>query len=109
MNAPDSLEGVADHLLHVSYDQRTVLRLTTVAGDKESITAVGAVLFGVRTGEGLCPHRVTGRPPRYIRFDTFELIDRFIAYARRKDNSQMAPAKPARGSLEKRPPMARLT
>ncbi|WP_445025451.1 SF1B family DNA helicase RecD2 [Streptomyces sp. SAS_270] len=50
MDAAEVVEGVVDHLLHVSYDERTVLRLTTTAGDEESITAVGKALFGVQPG-----------------------------------------------------------
>lgn len=37
LDAPDVVEGIVNHLLHVSYDQRTVLRLTAVAGAEESI------------------------------------------------------------------------
>ncbi|MCC2275501.1 ATP-dependent RecD-like DNA helicase [Streptomyces sp. ET3-23] len=56
LDAPDVIEGVVDHLLHVSYDERTVLRLSASTGDKESITAVGTALFGVRPGESLRLH-----------------------------------------------------
>jgi exodeoxyribonuclease V alpha subunit len=48
LDAPDVIEGVVDHLLHVGYDEHTVLRLGVTRGDEESVTAVGKVLFGVR-------------------------------------------------------------
>jgi exodeoxyribonuclease V alpha subunit len=67
LDAPEVVEGVVDHLLHVSYDQRTVLRLTAVAGEQEGITAVGTVLFGVRPGEGLRLHGAWVRHPRHGR------------------------------------------
>ncbi|MBT2443013.1 ATP-dependent RecD-like DNA helicase [Streptomyces sp. ISL-36] len=48
----DVVEGVVDHLLHINYDETTVLRLTT-ADAAEAITALGKALFGVRPGESL--------------------------------------------------------
>ncbi|MEU1601474.1 helix-hairpin-helix domain-containing protein, partial [Streptomyces sp. NPDC005708] len=47
------IEGVVDHLLHVSYDERTVLRLTATGDDAASVTAVGKALFGAKPGESL--------------------------------------------------------
>ncbi|MDI3402871.1 SF1B family DNA helicase RecD2 [Streptomyces cavernicola] len=49
----DLVEGVVDHLLHIGYDENTVLRLTTMADGEESVTALGKALFGVRPGENL--------------------------------------------------------
>ncbi|MBT2509820.1 ATP-dependent RecD-like DNA helicase [Streptomyces sp. ISL-98] len=53
LDAPDVVEGVVDHLLHISYNERTVLRLTATTGDEESITALGTALFGAQPGESL--------------------------------------------------------
>ncbi|MFD7169226.1 SF1B family DNA helicase RecD2 [Streptomyces violascens] len=61
------VEGVVDHLLHVSYDQRTVLRLTTTADGQESVTAYGKALFGVRPGENLRLHGTWAHHPRHGR------------------------------------------
>lgn len=52
-DGPELIEGVVDHLLHISYDERTVLRLTATSGDEESITALGKALFGAKPGESL--------------------------------------------------------
>ncbi|MGW3625687.1 SF1B family DNA helicase RecD2 [Streptomyces sp. NPDC000880] len=52
-DAPELIEGVVDHLLHISYDERTILRLTATSGDEESITALGKALFGAKPGESL--------------------------------------------------------
>lgn len=78
LDAPDVVEGVVDHLLHVSYDQRTVLRLTAVVGGEESITAVGTVLFGVRPGEGLRLHGNWVRHPRHGRQFKAERCERIM-------------------------------
>jgi exodeoxyribonuclease V alpha subunit len=72
------VEGVVDHLLHVSYDQRTVLRLSAVAGEEESITAVGTVLFGVRPGEGLRLHGNWVHHPRHGRQFKAEQCERIM-------------------------------
>ncbi|MEV3860038.1 ATP-dependent RecD-like DNA helicase [Streptomyces sp. NPDC050095] len=70
LDAPDVIEGVVDHLLHVSYDERTVLRLAATLNaepGEESVTAVGTALFGVQPGESL---KLTGawiQHPRYGR------------------------------------------
>ncbi|MGI5232543.1 SF1B family DNA helicase RecD2 [Actinoallomurus sp. CA-142502] len=72
------VEGVVDHLLHVSYDQRTVLRLTAVAGEEESVTAVGKVLFGVRPGEGLRLHGDWVHHPRHGRQFKAEQCERIM-------------------------------
>ncbi|MGX8910221.1 SF1B family DNA helicase RecD2 [Streptomyces netropsis] len=65
----DRIDGVVDHLVHVTYDQHTILRLTLAddAPDQQSVTAVGKALFGAQPGESL---RLTGqwiRHPRYGR------------------------------------------
>ncbi|MFJ9710892.1 AAA family ATPase [Streptomyces sp. NPDC101234] len=65
---PDALEvieGVVDHLVHIGYDERTVLRLTAATGDEESLTAVGKALFGVRPGESLRLYGAWGHHPRH--------------------------------------------
>jgi exodeoxyribonuclease V alpha subunit len=67
LDAPEVVEGVVDHLLHVSYDERTVLRLTAVTGEEESVTAVGTALFGVRPGESLRLHGSWVHHPRHGR------------------------------------------
>lgn len=48
-----SRRRVVDHLLHISYDERRLLRLTATSGDEESITALGKALFGAKPGESL--------------------------------------------------------
>ncbi|MFE1519609.1 ATP-dependent RecD-like DNA helicase [[Kitasatospora] papulosa] len=54
----ECVEGVVEHVVHVSYDQRTVLRLAPVTGEgTEPVTALGRVLFGAGPGESL---RVSG-------------------------------------------------
>lgn len=78
LDAPEVVEGVVDHLLHVSYDQRTVLRLTAVAGEEESVTAVGKVLFGVRPGEGLRLHGDWVHHPRHGRQFKAEQCERIM-------------------------------
>lgn len=78
LDAPDVLEGVVDHLLHVSYDQRTVLRLSAVTGEDESITAVGTALFGVRPGEGLRLHGSWVHHPRHGRQFKAEQCERVM-------------------------------
>ncbi|MYT32944.1 ATP-dependent RecD-like DNA helicase [Streptomyces sp. MspMP-M5] len=65
LNLPDVVEGVVEHLLHVSYDERTVLRLTSTANDDPSITVIGKALFGVRPGESV---RVSGRWTHHLRY-----------------------------------------
>ncbi|MGG2459294.1 ATP-dependent RecD-like DNA helicase [Streptomyces sp. RGM 3693] len=67
LDAREVIEGVVDHLLHVSYDERTVLRLTTTTGDEESITAAGKALFGARPGESLRLHGRWVHHPRHGR------------------------------------------
>jgi exodeoxyribonuclease V alpha subunit len=78
LDAPDVVEGVVDHLLHVSYDQRTVLRLSAVTGEEESITAVGTALFGVRPGEGLRLHGNWVNHPRHGRQFKAEQCERIM-------------------------------
>ncbi|AVZ72762.1 hypothetical protein SLUN_11755 [Streptomyces lunaelactis] len=67
LDAPDVIEGVVDHLLHIGYDERTVLRLTTTTGDEESITALGKALFGVQPGESLRLRGTWTHHPRHGR------------------------------------------
>ncbi|KPI02903.1 helicase, RecD/TraA family [Actinobacteria bacterium OK074] len=66
----ERIEGVVGHLLHISHDQRTVLRIALTADDEtpdSEVTATGTALFGCKPGESL---RLTGewtRHPRYGR------------------------------------------
>ncbi|MGI3229955.1 SF1B family DNA helicase RecD2 [Streptomyces sp. GTA36] len=66
----ECIEGVVAHVLHISHDQRTVLRIALTADDdapESEVTATGASLFGCKPGESL---RLTGqwtRHPRYGR------------------------------------------
>ncbi|MEV5506659.1 helix-hairpin-helix domain-containing protein [Streptomyces orinoci] len=71
-------EGVVDHLLYVGYDEHTVLRLNTTAGDEESITAVGKALFGARPGESLRLHGVWDHHPRHGRQFKAERCERTV-------------------------------
>ncbi|MGW7239556.1 SF1B family DNA helicase RecD2 [Streptomyces sp. NPDC054804] len=64
-DAPEVIEGVVDHLVHIGYDERTVLRLTVATGDEESVTVVGKALFGVRPGESLRLYGAWGHHPRH--------------------------------------------
>ncbi|MFD8723927.1 ATP-dependent RecD-like DNA helicase [Streptomyces sp. NPDC059629] len=64
-DAPEVIEGVVDHLVHIGYDERTVLRLTAATGDQEGITAVGKALFGVRPGESLRLYGAWGHHHRH--------------------------------------------
>jgi exodeoxyribonuclease V alpha subunit len=67
LDASEVIDGVVDHLLHVSFDERTVLRLTATTGGEESITALGKALFGVRPGESLRLHGAWVHHPRHGR------------------------------------------
>ncbi|MBV9025326.1 MAG: ATP-dependent RecD-like DNA helicase, partial [Streptomycetaceae bacterium] len=67
LDALEVIEGVVDHLLYVSYDEHTVLRLNTTTGDEESITAAGKALFGARPGESLRLHGAWVHHPRHGR------------------------------------------
>ncbi|MBT2401987.1 ATP-dependent RecD-like DNA helicase [Streptomyces sp. ISL-100] len=67
LDAPEVIDGVVDHLLHVSYDERTVIRLATTTMDHEGITAHGKALFGTRPGESLRLHGSWVHHPRYGR------------------------------------------
>ncbi|WP_158581689.1 SF1B family DNA helicase RecD2 [Actinomadura spongiicola] len=64
MAAWETVEGVVDHILHVSFDERTVLRLATGECEAE-VTAMGKALFGVRPGESL---RLSGHWVRHARY-----------------------------------------
>ena len=44
MTAWGTVEGVVDHILHVSFDEHTALRLATGEGQAE-VTAMGKALF----------------------------------------------------------------
>ncbi|MGW7004696.1 SF1B family DNA helicase RecD2 [Streptomyces sp. NPDC054933] len=78
LDALDMIDGVVDHLLHVSYDERTVLRLSATTGDRESITAVGKALFGVRPGESLRLHGAWVHHPRHGRQFKAERCERTV-------------------------------
>ncbi|MEV7427721.1 ATP-dependent RecD-like DNA helicase [Streptomyces sp. NPDC091212] len=65
----DCLDGIVDHLVHVTYDHHTVLRMALAehapGPESHMVTAVGKALFGAQPGESL---RLTGtwtRHPRY--------------------------------------------
>lgn len=73
------IDGVVDHLLHVSFDERTVLRLTATTGGEESITALGKALFGVRPGESLRLHGAWVHHPRHGRQFRAERCERTVA------------------------------
>ncbi|MEU6485960.1 ATP-dependent RecD-like DNA helicase [Streptomyces sp. NPDC046887] len=62
----DVVEGVVDHLVYISYDENTVLRLIT-ADAGETVTALGKALFGVRPGESLRLRGTWTRHPRHGR------------------------------------------
>ncbi|MFI6626493.1 ATP-dependent RecD-like DNA helicase [Streptomyces sp. NPDC050528] len=76
LEAPDVVEGVVDHLLHISYDERTVLRLAATTGDEETITALGKALFGVQPGESLRLRGTWTQHPRHGRQFTVEQCER---------------------------------
>lgn len=62
----DYVEGVVDHVVHVSYNESTILRLTPVTGKRsEPITALGQALFGAAPGESL---RLQGSWTQHARF-----------------------------------------
>lgn len=67
LEAPEMIEGVVGHLLHIGYDERTVLRLDVSTGDEEGVTALGKALFGVRPGESLRLYGTWAEHPRYGR------------------------------------------
>ncbi|MBU3866247.1 ATP-dependent RecD-like DNA helicase [Streptomyces sp. 4503] len=83
--AGDRIDGVVDHLVHVTYDHHTVLRLTVAddTPDPQTVTAVGKALFGTQPGESL---RLTGtwtRHPRYGRQFKAEVCERTWPATRR--------------------------
>jgi hypothetical protein len=78
LDVDDVIEGVVDHLLHVSYDERTVLRLTSTGDGGESVTAVGKALFGVRPGECLRLRGSWAHHPRYGRQFRAERCERTV-------------------------------
>ncbi|MGY0055033.1 SF1B family DNA helicase RecD2 [Streptomyces sp. LZ34] len=74
----DRIDGVVDHLVHVTYDHHTILRLATAedAPTSLTVTAVGKALFGTQPGESL---RLTGtwiNHPRYGRQFKTETCER---------------------------------
>lgn len=78
LDVDDVIEGVVDHLLHVSYDERTVLRLTSTGDGGESVTAVGKALFGVKPGESLRLRGSWAHHPRYGRQFRAERCERTV-------------------------------
>ena len=78
LDASEVIDGVVDHLLHVSFDERTVLRLTATTGGEESITALGKALFGVRPGESLRLHGAWVHHPRHGRQFRAERCERTV-------------------------------
>ncbi|BBJ37390.1 hypothetical protein SSPO_001080 [Streptomyces antimycoticus] len=48
----DRIDGVVDHLVYVTYNHHTVLRLTVAddTPDPQIITAIGKALFGAQPG-----------------------------------------------------------
>ncbi|MGW2937186.1 SF1B family DNA helicase RecD2 [Streptomyces sp. NPDC001156] len=78
LDVDDVIEGVVDHLLHVSYDERTVLRLTSTGDGGESVTAVGKALFGVQPGESLRLRGSWAHHPRYGRQFRAERCERTV-------------------------------
>ncbi|MGW4513975.1 SF1B family DNA helicase RecD2 [Streptomyces sp. NPDC004393] len=78
LDVDDVIEGVVDHLLHVSYDERTVLRLTSTGDGGESVTAVGKALFGVQPGESLRLRGSWTHHPRYGRQFRAERCERTV-------------------------------
>ncbi|GAQ54863.1 ATP-dependent RecD-like DNA helicase [Streptomyces acidiscabies] len=66
----ECIEGVVGHVLYISHDQTTLLRITLTADDdapEAEVTAKGMALFGCKPGESL---RLTGTwtlHPRYGR------------------------------------------
>ncbi|WP_432066567.1 SF1B family DNA helicase RecD2 [Streptomyces sp. C10-9-1] len=75
LETQDVVEGVVDHLLHISYDETTVLRLTT-ADTEGTITALGKALFGVRPGESLRLRGTWAQHPRHGRQFRVEQCER---------------------------------
>ncbi|KAK1184396.1 ATP-dependent RecD-like DNA helicase [Streptomyces sp. NBS 14/10] len=74
----DRIDGVVDHLVHVTYDHHTILRLAIAddAPTSRTVTAVGKALFGTQPGENL---RLTGtwiNHPRYGRQFKTETCER---------------------------------
>ncbi|MDN3058962.1 ATP-dependent RecD-like DNA helicase [Streptomyces sp. SRF1] len=85
LSPADRIDGVVDHLVYVTYDHHTVLRLTVAEDtpDPQTVTAVGKALFGTQPGESL---RLTGtwiRHPRYGRQFKAESCERTWPATRR--------------------------
>ncbi|MGW5249145.1 SF1B family DNA helicase RecD2 [Streptomyces sp. NPDC004129] len=78
LDVDEVIEGVVDHLLHVSYDERTVLRLTSTGDGEESVTAVGKALFGAKPGESLRLRGTWAHHPRYGRQFRAERCERTV-------------------------------
>ncbi|MET9415344.1 ATP-dependent RecD-like DNA helicase [Streptomyces klenkii] len=78
----ECIDGVVSHLLHIGYDQRTVLRLTLTNSESDAdlpqVTALGTALFGCKPGESL---RLTGAwvdHPRHGRQFRVRLCERTL-------------------------------
>ncbi|MFI0910506.1 SF1B family DNA helicase RecD2 [Streptomyces abikoensis] len=74
----DHLEGVVDHLVLVTYDQHTVLRLTPANEGhvEQTVIAVGKALFGAQPGESLHLTGTWTQHPRYGRQFKAQLCER---------------------------------
>ncbi|MFK8851334.1 helix-hairpin-helix domain-containing protein [Streptomyces sp. Ac-502] len=72
MNTSDSsatIEGIVEHLLFVSFDENTVLRLSSQASDgrRQDVTARGKALFSLQPGESVELTGTWEEHPRYGR------------------------------------------
>ncbi|MGW0868944.1 YrrC family ATP-dependent DNA helicase [Streptomyces sp. NPDC002740] len=67
LDVGEVIEGVVDHVLHISFDESTVLRLMRTGDAAESVTAVGKTLFGTKPGESLRLHGSWAHHLRYGR------------------------------------------
>ncbi len=63
----EMIDGIVGHLLHIGYDECTVLRLDVAEGGEEGVTALGKALFGVKPGESLRLYGSWAEHPRYGR------------------------------------------
>ncbi|WP_055557120.1 ATP-dependent RecD-like DNA helicase [Streptomyces sp. NBRC 110028] len=88
----DRIDGVVDHLVHVTYDHHTVLRLTSADDTPrpQTITAVGKALFGTQPGESLCLTGTWIHHPRYGRQFKTEMCERTLPATRRATRLYLA-------------------